>query len=128
MPLDWDNDCAAGLEPSLDMTSLMNRFDGDVEMLRQTSEVFLREYPRQLSAVRAAVRGRDAAALARSSHRLKGSVSVFGAERASELAEYLESSGRTTDLVRVDEAYRSLEGHVVQLAQLLATLPNTASA
>ena len=130
MALIWGNDCDEGTAGAraLDTTSLTDRFEGDVEMLSQLSEVFLEEYPRQLSAVREAVRGRDAAALARSSHMLKGSVGIFGAEHAAELAEHLESSGRTADLAHVDEEYRSLEGHVVHLAQLLTTLPTTAPA
>lgn len=111
----------------LDATGLIDRFDGDVELLYMVGEAFLQEYPAQLSAVRTAVQQLDAQALARSSHTLKGSVGVFGAEDACEMARQLESFGRAGDLARAERVYENLERHVIHLGQILAAaLPGLA--
>ncbi|MDP6580982.1 MAG: Hpt domain-containing protein [Vicinamibacterales bacterium] len=117
-----------GSPEQVDATGLMALFDGDVEMLSAVSEVFLEEYPSQLSAVRVAVQHRNAQALARSSHTLKGSVGIFGAEGAYEMACRLESFGRETQLAEADQTFADLERHVVRLGQILAALPCSAAA
>ncbi|MDP6605214.1 MAG: Hpt domain-containing protein [Dehalococcoidia bacterium] len=106
------------------MDVLIDRFDGDAEMLGQVGEAFLQAYPSQLSAVRDAVERRDAGAVARTSHILKGSVGIFGTDGAYETARRLESFGRATDLSRAEQAYADLERQVTELGQLLAKLPS----
>ena len=113
------------LEPpraQLDVASLLDRFCGDAEMLEEVCQVFLQEYPRQLSAVRDAALRHDARALESSSHTLKGSLAIFGAGDAYEMACRLELLGRTTDFAQAERSYADLERHVVRLGKLLATL------
>jgi HPt (histidine-containing phosphotransfer) domain-containing protein len=62
-----------------------------------------------MSEIRVAVAARDAARVMSASHALKGSVSVFGVERAVEAARILESMGRKEELAGVNEALYGLE-------------------
>ena len=93
----------------LDRAIALERVGGDSELLQEMAQLFLDEYPSQLEAVRAAVRARDAKALERSAHSLKGSVGNFGAAAAHEAALRLELLGRKGDLAEVDHALLHLE-------------------
>ena len=62
--------------------AILARCDGDAELLEKLAEVFLRECPRQMSAVQEAVERGDASALRGAAHKLRGSLSVFGDEAA----------------------------------------------
>jgi HPt (histidine-containing phosphotransfer) domain-containing protein len=93
----------------LDRAVALERVGGDSELLQEMAQLFLQEYPSQLEAVRAAVRERDAKALERSAHSLKGSVGNFGAAAAQDAALRLEMLGRRGELVEVDQALVHLE-------------------
>lgn len=122
MGLSWstDTDGTGASQAPVDTASLIDRFDGDVDMLSQLSEVFVQEYPQQLSAIRDAFQQQDAVALARSSHMLKGSVGVFGADQALEMARQLEEAGRVADLSGSEQICARLDHEVTRLGQVLA--------
>jgi HPt (histidine-containing phosphotransfer) domain-containing protein len=94
----------------LDRAIALSRVGGDAELLREMAELFLEEYPRALSDVRAAVTTRNAKAVERAAHSLKGAVGNFGAEAAYRAAFELEMLGRGGDLSAVESHYRKLEG------------------
>ena len=105
----------------VDVTALIDRFDGDRDILSQLGEVFLQEYSGQLSAVRSGLETHDASAVARSAHLLKGSVGVFGADAAVNAAQRLETSAKKSDLTNARKAYEVLESEVTRLAWTLDT-------
>lgn len=105
----------------IDATALLEPFDGDRDILRQLSEVFLREYSGQLSAVRSGLEAHDASAVARSAHTLQGSVGVFGADAAGDAAHRLETVAKTSDLTDAKTTYDVLEREVTRLACALET-------
>lgn len=105
------------------MTELLEHFDGDQDILSQLSELFLQEYPGQLSAVRRGLEAHDASAVARSAHTLKGSVGVFGADAAVNAAHRLETCAKKSDLTDAKKAYDVLEREVTRLAQSLIGVP-----
>ena len=107
--------------------AMLQRFGGDQDILSQLSEVFLREYSRQLCAVRDALDAQDAMAVARSAHTLKGSVGVFGAKSAVDAAQTLETAGRNLDLSRGNHTYAILEAEVTFLAQQCTVSPDSAA-
>jgi signal transduction histidine kinase/DNA-binding response OmpR family regulator len=77
---------------------LRDRFDGDLDLLREVAHVFLESTPSLLGELRAAATTGDAAAVARIAHRLRGSLANFGAEDAVEAAFRLEKMGLDGDL------------------------------
>jgi HPt (histidine-containing phosphotransfer) domain-containing protein len=93
----------------LDRAIALSRVGGDAELLQEMAQLFLEECPSQLESVRAAVRARDAKALERSAHSLKGSVGNFGAAAAHQAALELEMLGRRGELLHVEGALRTLE-------------------
>src|SRR5436190_16020451 len=73
-----------------DEAAVLERVEGDVELLREIVELFLEDSLRLREEVRAAVAAGDAAALRRSAHTLKGAASNFGAAAVVAAALQLE--------------------------------------
>ena len=82
----------------LDCAVALERLGGDEELLREVASLFLDEYPMLLREIRTAASARDAEALQRAAHSMKGSVSNFGAEGVYQAAFALEKKGRAGDL------------------------------
>src|SRR5205823_6404797 len=93
----------------LDKAELLKRVEDDMELLRELAALFGESCPKQLDAVRAAIAERDAAALERAAHAIKGSVGNFAAHSAFEAALRLELMGREGDLSGAEKACTALE-------------------
>ena len=106
----------------LNLAAALERVGGDQELLEEVAQLFLDTSPDLLTEIGRAVVARDARALERSAHTLKGSVGNFGADAAFQAALRLEKIGRSGDLMGVDEAYRALEAEMERLRPALATL------
>ncbi|HEU0121328.1 MAG TPA: Hpt domain-containing protein [Bryobacteraceae bacterium] len=96
----------------LDCAVALERLGGDEELLREVASLFLDEYPMLMREIRIAATTRDAEALQRAAHSMKGSVSNFGADGVYQAAFVLEKKGRAGDL-------ESLDSCIDQLAQAL---------
>jgi signal transduction histidine kinase/CheY-like chemotaxis protein len=101
---------------------LRDRFDGDLDLLREVANVFLECTPPLLAELRDAVAARDAGAVSRMAHRLRGSLANFGAEDTVEAAFQLEKMGMDGDLAGADDVferltagYRALRGGLERL-------------
>jgi HPt (histidine-containing phosphotransfer) domain-containing protein len=81
-------------EPALDREVALLRVGGDEELLKEIADIFIEDYPKVLSEIRAAIDGGDAKRLEVSAHTLKGSVANFGARIIVESAARLEQMGR----------------------------------
>ena len=76
----------------------LQRVDGDLDLLAEIAGLFLSDAPAMLADVLAAVAAGDAQEVARTAHRLKGSLLTFGAPAAADAALRLETNGRAGDL------------------------------
>jgi HPt (histidine-containing phosphotransfer) domain-containing protein len=103
------------------------RAGGDAGLLKQMAALFLAGCPEQLSAIHEAVRRRDAEALIRSAHALKGSVANFVKGEAFEAAQRLEMMARQGDLTGSDDAWTSLLSALEQLKPGMLKLADAAS-
>ncbi len=110
----------------LDRAVALERVGGDSELLQEMAQLFLDEYPSQLDAVRAAVRARDAKALERSAHSLKGSVGNFGAAAAQDAAFRLEMIGRRGEMQEADSLLDNLESALSLLEPEMQSLADSA--
>ena len=106
----------------IDRTAVLDRVGGDEELLREISSIFLEEYPALVTEIEAAVALRDAKRLERAAHSLKGSVSNFGADAATQAAYRLETIGRRADLAQAKDALDDLLLHLSQLQPTLELL------
>ncbi|MCX6604985.1 MAG: Hpt domain-containing protein [Acidobacteria bacterium] len=100
----------------------LERLGGDEELLREVARLFLEEYPGLLLEIRQAVAARDADALQRAAHSLKGSVSNFGADAAYNAAFVLEMMGRTRDLEHVERGLAELDEALLYIHPALLEL------
>jgi len=125
-PSDGESDgpCPAGRPESaaIDMEVALGRVDGDAELLQELAGIFLDEYPRMMSDIRAAIGNHDCEALQRAAHALKGSVGNFGAEGTAESALRLETMGRNADLSDVEKALVDLEQEMERVKPSLLAL------
>jgi two-component system, sensor histidine kinase and response regulator len=103
---------AAGAEVGSAPDDLLERFDGDEDLLRELAGIFLDSTPGHLAALRIAVRDRDSRALEAAAHLLRGSVSIFGAPEACDAALRLEEMGHSGAWDRVPEALAAFEREV----------------
>ncbi len=106
----------------LDRELALARVDGDDGLLADLAKLFCEESPKLLFAVEDAVARKDAAALKRAAHSLKGSMSTFAARDATEAALRLEELAGLGELVGVEGAYRLLATQVDRLKQALESL------
>ena len=105
-----------------DRKVLLEFFDGDPEFLAEVVNIFLQECPQQLTAMREAIAGGDAALLEQTAHSLKGSVSNFGVPAVFYALQNLEKMGRTGELASAAQAFADLEEKIRPLQTALADL------
>jgi CheY-like chemotaxis protein len=106
-------------EAVFDQRAVLERVEGDVELLREIVGLFFKETPELLSTIRESIARRDSIALEHAAHSLKGTVSSFGARAAREAALRLEVVGRSGDLTYVEPACAELEKEIASLTQAL---------
>jgi HPt (histidine-containing phosphotransfer) domain-containing protein len=91
-------------------------------MLKILVEMYFEDGPKQLAAVGQAIARHDAKELERSAHTFKGSVGMFHAQPAFELALKLEKMGHAGQWDGVDEAFAALEKEAGRLKPALEAL------
>jgi len=95
---------------------------GNRKLLRSLIRNLLRDAPKRLSALRRALERNDAEGVASAAHALKGSLGLFGADRAVSSARSLQTIGRSGDLQGADRQLRTLEQEFRALQHGLASL------
>jgi two-component system sensor histidine kinase/response regulator len=106
------------MEP-LNWAELSENCAGDDSLVREVLELFLAEVDGLVADVKAAVAARDALAVKRSAHRLKGALLSLAADPAAESARILELAGSTEQLGAVAEHYAKLESDVTRLTSFV---------
>ena len=106
----------------LDKKEALARVGGDPQLLAEIAALFLGDLPRALGELRKSVAARDAPAIERHAHTLKGSVANFGAHEAREAAQDLETQARTGSLDTIDDSLSTLEHALALLRPELESL------
>jgi CheY-like chemotaxis protein len=101
------------------LDDVLKRIGGDRKLLRQMIATFLRDTPRRLAEIRAALKKKDGIGLASSAHALKGSVSIFGPSPAHQHAEALQAAARAADLRQAARLYPPLQEEIAKLLEKL---------
>ncbi|MGE0405145.1 MAG: response regulator, partial [Candidatus Korobacteraceae bacterium] len=109
-------------EPAIDENALEALVSGDREFLAELVTIFLADYPSLIAAVRKAIADKDAEALYKSAHALKGSVANFSAKAAVNSSLRLEMMGRNNDLKEATEACDTLESELNRVQQALKAI------
>ncbi|OYW32231.1 MAG: sensor protein [Methyloversatilis sp. 12-65-5] len=120
------NDVAVDAEPVeapvIDISHTLETLDGDRAMALRVIDVFLGELPELRSGLNVCIQLQDSAGVARICHRLRGSLSVFGAARAETAVSKLEDSARAGDVPALLGQHERVD---VQLARLSDALLDT---
>jgi two-component system sensor histidine kinase/response regulator len=111
----------------VDIKALLERLEGDGELLAEMVALFFADCPKRLAAIREAIDRGDSRSLESAAHALKGSVGNFMAKRAFEAVRKLEMLGRQADLDRAEEAYRKLEIEIERLNPALEMIAREAA-
>jgi len=99
----------------LDHQELLARVENDREPLRDLLTIFKEDFPRQLLALREAVRARDGGRVATAAHTLRGMLSNLAATQAAATAARLEQMGRKEEVSRFQEALTAFENDAKKL-------------
>jgi two-component system sensor histidine kinase/response regulator len=112
------------LTPSvaLNEAELMDRIDGDLDFLAELTEIFRKEYPRQLSAARKAIEDRDRDALRQAGHALRGALANLAASDLAALAGEIESVADSGDLSATGVLVDQLEQDIKTVLRSLESL------
>jgi signal transduction histidine kinase/HPt (histidine-containing phosphotransfer) domain-containing protein/ActR/RegA family two-component response regulator len=101
--------------PGASFADLVTRVGGDEKLLKRMIRTFLRDTPKRVAGIAAAIRKKNPEALASIAHALKGSVSIFGAEASRKLSQELQELGRSHELSKASEVLRLLKEEIAKL-------------
>lgn len=107
------------LESAFNRSELVDRCAGNQALARELATLFLGNVDRMVNAVAQAVERRDAVALERAAHGLKGMVANFGAETAVARAFEMECLGRRRSTEDVRPQLEKLEESIATLSAAL---------
>ncbi len=91
----------------------------DEEFLKELAEMFIIDFPEQMSKIKEAVDSHNSEALGKSAHKLKGAVVNFGKRAAFETALKLEMMGKENRLDGTKDIYDILVKDAEQLVNAL---------
>ena len=106
--------------PAFDRDELLERVDGDRELLGQLAALFSQGLPGLLGQMEAGLRAGDGEATARAAHTLKGALLNLAAGPAAELARQVEDGGRLGNLDMASRAFAGLRAEVVRVESAVA--------
>lgn len=104
----------------IDWNALKENCAGDDGLVNEILELFRKEGPTLLADVQRAVAARDALAIKRTAHRLKGALVSLAAHPATALAKDLEHSGAQNELSRVGDLQSQLDHEMARLMGALS--------
>jgi signal transduction histidine kinase/DNA-binding NarL/FixJ family response regulator len=106
-------------EPGLDVQALLQRFEGDAELLGELADLYLVECPRLLEELREALESGQQNRLHKTAHQIKGMVSNFRSGPVTETAARLEKAVAGDDLRRAKVLHAELTAQLLQLMHIL---------
>ena len=111
-------------EPSeqIDRVSLLERVEGDQELLTEMIHLFQGDAPNLLTTMRDALQRGDMAVLERSAHSLKGAASNLSAKTSAAAALQLEKDAKNEDTESAKKSLVEVERAVKHLLPALAEL------
>jgi CheY-like chemotaxis protein len=112
---------AAGAQ-ILNHAALLHRVDGDRTLVREIVRLFFEETPLLLRTIQAAFRKGDLTAMGKAAHRLRGTLTTIGAERAAAPALQIELSSFAGEPGPDPGALAELEAELSRLQPELAQL------
>ncbi|MFC3285714.1 response regulator [Litchfieldella rifensis] len=118
MPVTSDSPQEGG-EPCLDWEGALHNLEGNRQLLDEMAELFCQESPGLMVEIETAITERDAVALRRAAHTLKGAALVVGARSVGDAAAELETMARSGELGGAAKAFDTLKERLTELEPVL---------
>ena len=106
----------------IDEAAVLERVDGDRELLGHLVGMFFDDTPKVLSDLEQGVARQDPKAVDLAAHRLKGALLTLAAGPAGEAALKLEQLGKRGDLAEAEAALDALRRELARLTPVLEAL------
>ena len=106
----------------IDRASLLDRVEGDQELLSEMVNLFVEDAPNLLAAMREALQKGDMPVLERSAHSLKGAASNLSAQPAAAAAFQLEKDAKQTNAEAAKASLLAVEKEMDRLLPALADI------
>jgi two-component system sensor histidine kinase/response regulator len=103
-----------------DRAALLERVEGDEELLAEMIQLYVEDAPRALITMRSALKQGDLHAVERAAHSVKGSSASLAAKTAAEAALRLEQDAKRGDVAGAEASLASLESALGELLVALA--------
>jgi CheY-like chemotaxis protein/HPt (histidine-containing phosphotransfer) domain-containing protein len=102
-----------------DFAAALDRVDGEVDLLLDTMNFFLKDSPGLLNQISDAIKQSNGAALQSAAHRLKSLIASFDHDRGVKITQQLEHMGRQCEFETADESVCELIKIVQQLRSVI---------
>src|SRR5258706_9745511 len=112
----------------LDRKTLLDRVNGDLDLLGEIADRFLREHGSLMMRARTAIHGDDPEALDYALHTMRGMFGALAADSARAVTEQLQSLAEAGDRDEVAATFTVLERQVGALCTQLAGFAHAAAA
>jgi HPt (histidine-containing phosphotransfer) domain-containing protein len=106
----------------LDRDSILERLEGNQDLLAELVELFLSEAPELIETMQKAMQSGEMLALEHSAHSMKGAAGNFSASSTVSAASQLEKDAKNRDLAAAKESLAALELAIERLMPELAGL------
>lgn len=103
----------------IDLDTVMERLDGDMEIFQAACEAFIEVTPDLLSTLKEQIASGALHRAAAEAHGLKGAASNIGAEIFREIALRIETAAKQGDQLMVEDLFQRLCEHFTRLQRYL---------
>ncbi len=110
-----------------DADALLERVEGDQELLRELLALFFQEYPKLLEEISHATDYRQAEQVERLSHSLKSALLNLSAKRAADAVQHVERLGRNAEFQEAAAAIPRLREELTLLHHAMEQFLKTSS-
>jgi two-component system, sensor histidine kinase and response regulator len=107
---------------TLNIPELEERLDGDFELFVELSDLFFEDSSALLIKIEDSIVRKDAEALRKSAHTLKGAVSNFSAQKAYDAAYELEVAGKDKTFDDSAEKFALLKNEIAEVVNAMKLL------
>jgi HPt (histidine-containing phosphotransfer) domain-containing protein len=108
--------------PVLDLAGVLERVEGDKDLLLELMELFARDKQKQIELIRGGLQRGNGAELSSSAHAIKSALGNLGAMKAWDLAAQLERAGKEGRLSDAPGLFSALETSVDEFERTFAGL------
>jgi len=107
-------------------TELMDRFNGNITMLKDFYEKLCKMLPDEIAEINAAITNENSQDLYHNAHRLKGSIGIFTTGPVYHLLQSLEQAGFNNDFKNVNTLFSDFKNKLVAFHDEITQLINNA--